>query len=1076
MTSEFYFESDLVVHYLRESLDYEDIQASGMFNGELLMIPERVKEFFLKTQAQQCRDIIRKDFAGKEADFWNSLFSELSSFLYESNYNIAIQLHPKRHSEFKFLGQYTFVLFYSYDRKEEDSNSYQVIRQITHKIGKGSTSLVVKPDIGIFINGFLFACIELKLQHRGQSAQREGRGQTVGNYREAVLVLNDLMGTNATDTEAKLLRAKTLKLYHGLTHHVAMDMSEAYVLRGINSYCSAMEAELAKSRAGGEHTVAEMIEAFRIEPTYIKEEMLTVEQKMRRVLDNLYSHAQIQNEILYYNFKRYDNYSVQKDGKKAEARRGNTPTLGHPRPNQKYGVDKVIADVRNKYENEHDPDFELRRLEQKLIAVGLSTKQREDILNKRKAYKNNRQQYSQLLQYAAGFGKTNIICWIALQLKDMLNISQVGDQKKDYLFDKIILLTDRVELRDQVDLAMRNMNIENELFKEANTTAELNKYLSAYSPRIIIVNIQKFSFLSDMAEARKKLLKNKRVAIIIDEIHRSNSGKQHTEMTSLFDEVAAAAADDGDDNVKKKNLIIGLTATPTDENLIRFGEYQGCMEDIKWMPLDAYTMREAIDDGFVMDPTKSVVPYAIEHILDETDEADVRLPSNEDYYESDSEYIRPVAKRIAKILLSTTYRKISGRAKAMLACYSITAARRFYTAITEEIKRLTQQKEYEHYADTKVYMVYSQNQEDTPAWTICGSTGEKEVISSFKRDKNGLMIVVDKLQTGFDEPRLHTLFLCKEVRGINAVQTLCRVNRVFKNKDDTMVVDFSINNRNIVNIREAFDKYAHVVVSETDTYRIKENVETMYRKILDSTPYKNHYILYTTETAAQIIAKTQEYVDRMLLNEHSRKILTTDAELYMNYLQQTGLIENVIGLDAKYTEPTLIRMLSDYLNQVRQKLKTSVNGRYEECVEFWLEKIGTIDSHHIEDPELVAKKHKDKKLADKVGTGSSLLDQILELNLEADAKELLIEDYKLKLEQLFLKMKEQDESSDERLVIRIKDMQYGHTSDEIRESFQKLFRSVKRRLRSMEGMPEFLAEVEGHLTLAESDFVEYVRK
>lgn len=1074
MTREFYFEKDLVVKHLVDELEYREVEPN-QFNSSLLMLKSEAIAFFMRTQEQICKNIIRNEYKGDTDRFWTELLAALSTYLYESNYNVSVQLHPKRHTGFKFLGQYSFTLYYAFDDVKKDQNQYQVVKQIAVVLGESKNNLIIKPDVALFINGFLVSTLELKLQHQNQSAKTEGRGKVVGDYREAVLKCMDLTSPHHTDTEAKKIRSERLKLFHGVIHHVAMDFSSAYVLRSLGQYLTGMERELQESRASGDATAKEILDTFLIEPTYVKREQLSSSDKMAEVLSNLYSRQALQNEVLYYNFLKYDNYSVERDGKKSVENRSNTAVLGNPRPNQKYGVDMVIANVCDKYKNENDPDYELHRLETKLKTAGLPLTKREEILNKRRAYKNNRKQYSMLLQYAAGFGKTNIICWLALQLKDLQNMSTVGSTAKDYLFDKILLLTDRVELRDQVDLAMRNMNIEKELFKEANTTAELNKYLASYSPRIIVVNIQKFPFLSDISDARKKLFAGKRVAIVIDEIHRSNSGKQHSSMTSLFDDVSDLL--DGDDADKKKNLIIGLTATPTDENLIRFGEYQSCMEDIKWMPFDSYTMNEAIADGFVMDPTKAIVPYALEIIHDEVSGDDYRLPKLEEYYEDVKNYIAPVSERVSRILLSTTYKKISGRAKAMLACYSITAARRFYTELTKQIELLTQQKEFAAYRDTKVYMVYSQNQEDTPAWTICGYTNEKETISAFRKDKNGIMIVVDKLQTGFDEPRLHSLFLAKETRGINAVQTVCRVNRVFKNKEDTLVVDFSIDNRNMANIKEAFDKYAHVTVSETDTYRIKEAVETMYSKVVASEPYSLHHALYKSATPVQTIVKTQEYVDRMLLNEYGKRSLVTDAELYLNYLQKTSLIHNVIGLEDKYTEAKMMRLCSEFINLVRQRLKNKISGSESECVDFWLEKIGKIDSHELPDIEVPQKKEKDSKLKEgQVTTGFDILDQILALNEGADSKELLIEDYKTKLIHLFTKIKDQDDSSDERLVIRIRDMQYGHTDDEIRNSFQRLFRSSKRRLKREDGMSDFLDEIESNLILAESDFVEFVRK
>ena len=142
---------------------------------------------------------------------------------------------------------------------------------------------------------------------------------------------------------------------------------------------------------------------------------------------------------------------------------------------------------------------------------------------------------------------------------------------------------------------------------------------------------------------------------------------------------------------------------------------------------------------------------------------------------------------------------------------TVFCAKLYFKEIKALLNEKTQLPEYERFNNARVYIVYSQNQEAIPAHTLCSDekesyADESKVINAFKADKNGIMIVVDKLQTGFDEPKLHTLFLDKEVSGINAVQTLCRVNRTTKGKNDCLVIDFSINNINIENITMAFIK------------------------------------------------------------------------------------------------------------------------------------------------------------------------------------------------------------------------------------------------------------------------------
>jgi type I restriction enzyme R subunit len=237
--------------------------------------------------------------------------------------------------------------------------------------------------------------------------------------------------------------------------------------------------------------------------------------------------------------------------------------------------------------------------------AGISDTRKKELLEKRKAYSNNKNVYSLLMQYAAEFGKSNIIGWSALQLKDLR-------RNGEYVYDKIMIVVDRLQLRSQIDSLMLNMNIDKRLVLEARNKKTFQAALAS-DTRLVIVNLQKFGAVREMLDADVlQKLANMRIVFLIDEIHRSNSGGQHEEMVSIFDELqspfdnaAYAAAS------TKKNLIIGFTATPDDHTLARFGEFSGYAESEKlWRPFDSYTMKEAIEDGFILNPLKNIVPVA----------------------------------------------------------------------------------------------------------------------------------------------------------------------------------------------------------------------------------------------------------------------------------------------------------------------------------------------------------------------------------------------------------------------------------------------------------------------------------
>lgn len=327
-------------------------------------------------------------------------------------------------------------------------------------------------------------------------------------------------------------------------------------------------------------------------------------QKFEEVFKSLYDKKMIEKEILYYNF--IERELVKKEGSKVKEYKHNDGRLISPRPKQKFGTDKIIHKINEFLEHEDEPDYFINKLEKELKLKGIGENQIKELITKRQKYQNNKNVYSLLLQYAAGFGKSNIIGWTALQLKDY---------RKDgsYVYDKVMLVVDRLQLRDQLDTMLHNMNIQKGMFLEASDKKSFMTALSS-DKRVIVVNVQKFATVKDILdnEVTTKLSKL-RIAFLIDEIHRSNSGAQHEEMISVFDELQSSF-----DNNKqylasnnKKNLIIGFTATPSDHTLARFGEYNKYAEAEKiWIPFDSYTMKEAIEDGFILNPIKGIVPVS----------------------------------------------------------------------------------------------------------------------------------------------------------------------------------------------------------------------------------------------------------------------------------------------------------------------------------------------------------------------------------------------------------------------------------------------------------------------------------
>ena len=576
-------------------------------------------------------------------------------------------------------------------------------------------------------------------------------------------------------------------------------------------------------------------------------------------------------------------------------------------------------------EHEKDPNFYLNKLRKQLHDLSVPGDKIEEIVSQRDHYCNNKYVYSLLMQYAAGFGKSNIIGWTALQLKDLRHDGE-------WAYDKILIVVDRLNLRDQLDTMMMSMNIDKSMFVEATDQQTFVSALSG-NKRIIVVNIQKFRELENAINKSGKSLKKMRVAFLIDEIHRSNTGENNKEMINLFEKLQDTINDAAKcSEQKKKNLIIGFTATPTKKILARFGEFKSASIIPTWVPFDAYTMKEAIDDGYILDPTKHIIPVVTKLHFDTPEEydpeknQDITIDKTAIY--SNAERMEQTSQFVVNRLVSLVYGKIRGTGKAMLAVTSIPNAISYCNLIRKKMKEKCELPMYHRYKDAPISIVYSDNQLYESCASMNNGIGEEKVISDFKQAKNGLMIVVDKLQTGFDEPKLHTLFLDKEIQDINAIQSISRVNRTTKYKEECHIVDLSWQNVNVENIREAFKKFCDITTTDFNPEHEAVVVKMLYEQLVKSEPYVRWYKEYKrlhndTTFTIQMEDGIRQWI--RIQFERTKKMNSlpeTDSE-YMQVVNEATELRTRIG---KYG--SAVMMLEDVLD---------IDGKYKEklFLHFW---------------------------------------------------------------------------------------------------------------------------------------------
>jgi type I restriction enzyme R subunit len=434
-----------------------------------------------------------------------------------------------------------------------------------------------------------------------------------------------------------------------------------------------------------------------------------------------------------------------------------------------------------------------------------------------------------LVQHSAGSGKSNSIAWLSHRLSLVHN----AEDKK--VFTKVIVVTDRRVLDDQLRATVQQFeNVPGTIAtvegKKRSKSDELADALSG-NAQIVTVTLETFPFvITKIAEAG---LADKTYAVVVDEAHSSQTGDAATALKqALGSKAAEAIPDDGEFDAeaalaaivaargRQPNLsFFAFTATPKDRTIELFGtpdKVTGTKQ-----PFHLYTMRQAIEEKFILDVLRNYVTYDTYYRLatagDGKDpEVDVRKAGKaiKRYVSRNPAMIAQKAAIIVEHYRAHTAKALGGRAKAMVVTDSRAAAVRYKRAIDHHIGE-------HHYDDVKALVAFSGTLIDDlgeeVSESILNGFPESQTAKRFKGEEPfdareyQILIVAEKFQTGFDEPYLHTMFVDKQLKGVNAVQTLSRLNRKAPGKDETFVLDF----RNDADeIHKAFQRYYEAVVIE----------------------------------------------------------------------------------------------------------------------------------------------------------------------------------------------------------------------------------------------------------------------
>lgn len=490
-----------------------------------------------------------------------------------------------------------------------------------------------------------------------------------------------------------------------------------------------------------------------------------------------------------------------------------------------------------------------------------------------------------LIQHSAGSGKSNSIAWLAHQL-----IALRKDGKE--VFDSIIVITDRRILDQQIRETIKGFAQVSAIIgavKEGegvSKTQQLTKFLRD-GKKIIISTVQTFPEVLDRIGDEHR---GKRFAIIIDEAHSSQGGRT----SAAMNEALAEREDDEDstedwinarleERIESKKLLsnasyFAFTATPKNKTLELFGVPYRVGDETKHRPFHSYTMKQAIQEGFILDVLKNYTPvesyYRLAKTIPGDPEFDVKKARKKLrlYVESHSKAIRDKAEIMVDHFLEQVIgqNKIGGEARAMVVTGSIQRAIQYYFAFRDYLAQIK--------SPYKAIVAFSGEPEfkgEKVSEAKLNGFPSGQIADKIQEDPYRFLICADKFQTGYDEPLLHTMYVDKALSGIKAVQTLSRLNRAHPKKHDVFVLDFQ---NDTATIEKAFaDYYRTTILSkETDPNKLHALKSEMDR--------------YQVYAPAQVDALVELYL-RGAERDKLDPILDECVAVYVNDLDEDGQVD-----------------------------------------------------------------------------------------------------------------------------------------------------------------------------------------
>ena len=443
-----------------------------------------------------------------------------------------------------------------------------------------------------------------------------------------------------------------------------------------------------------------------------------------------------------------------------------------------------------------------------------------------------------LIQHSAGSGKSNSIAWLAYRLMEL-------EENAHPIFNSILVVTDRRILDKQIRDNIKQFAQVSSVVAWAEHSSDLKKSI-AEGKRIIITTIEKFPYIVSEFGAEQK---NNKFAILIDEAHSGQNGRNSAQMNIALSGLASNDEMDNEDKINammegrkllKNASYFAFTATPKNKTIEIFGKIltdengkpvyneEGLP---KRVPFHVYTMKQAIQEGFILDVLQNYTTiesfYKLKKIVENDPKFDKKRAQKKlrAFVESNEYTISKKAAMMVEHFHEQVIAKgkIGGQARAMVVTASIARCLEYYYAISKCLS--DRHSPYKAIVAFTGEYKYHGNDDALTSADINGFSDAK-IPAEFKKDPYRILVVADMFQTGFDEPLLHTMYVDKQLSDIQAVQTLSRLNRSHPKKHDTCVLDFANKQETIA---DAFSRYYRTTIlsGETDPNKLYDLISTM---------------------------------------------------------------------------------------------------------------------------------------------------------------------------------------------------------------------------------------------------------